>query len=80
MKTNDIKKGMRVILENGWEADVDDNLKGNTRVLKVYGIFTDTGSVYSHDIKYVIVNGKCVEVEHTPAQLKLKKMVEVLMG
>ena len=31
MLTNDIKKGMRILLKNGWYATMADNKKGNIR-------------------------------------------------
>lgn len=82
MKTNELKKGVRVQLRNGWYATIADNMKGNTRLATVEGIFTETGSVYSHDIvraqlapdKFTV--GEWVDVEHTPAQLKLREQVE----
>lgn len=81
MKTNEIKKGMRVVLRNGWEARIEDNLKGNTRLATVYGYVTEMGSVYSHDIVKVYTALNHVEtVEHTPAQLKLMKTVNGLFG
>jgi hypothetical protein len=52
MKTNDLKKGHRVKLANGFMAVIDDNLRGNTRQAVVHGYSTDTGSVYSHDIAW----------------------------
>lgn len=52
MKTNDLKKGMVVQLRNGWFGVIADNKRGNTRMVKVYGDFVETGSVYSHDIAY----------------------------
>ena len=77
MKTNDLKKGTRIMLRNGWEADLWDNMKGNTRVALVYGFETEAGSVYSHDIvRYKDANGVWQMVEHTPAQLKLKKQAD----
>lgn len=90
MKTNDLKKGDRVQLRNGWFATIADNAKGNTRIATVEGFETETGSVYSHDIVKVIhlrvtsdprplvpVN---TLIEHTPAQLKLKATVEGMFG
>ena len=75
MKTNDLKKGMMVVLRNGWEARIEDNRKGNTRLATVYGrygFYTEMGSVYSHDIvSYVDENGFMHDIEHTPAQEKL---------
>ena len=89
MTTNELKKGDRVMLRCGWEADIMDNMKGNTRLAKVYGDFTEIGSVYSHDITHkVVTTEKCFpqttermvlrfeRIEHTPAQEKLRKVVE----
>lgn len=76
MKTNEIKKGMRIKLANGWEADMADNARGNTRMAKVYGLYTEIGSVYSHDIAYVKVGTDWVRVEHTPAQVKMRRMTQ----
>lgn len=81
MKTNDLKKGDRVQLRNGNMATVEDNLKGNTRTLRVEGMFTESGSVYSHDIMLKINPnslGKNEAIEHTPAQLKLRDMVKAM--
>jgi hypothetical protein len=50
LKTNDLKKGAIVRLRNGWLAEIADNKKGNIRLAKVYGIETEYGSVYAHDI------------------------------
>ena len=75
MKTNDIKKGARVHLRNGWQGTMKDNAKGNTRMVEVEGFYTEIGSVYSHDIVAVETPTGLVAVEHTPAQLKLRKLV-----
>lgn len=53
MNTNDIKKGMRVLLQNGWYATMQDSKKGNIRMATVEGIYTETGSIYAWDIKAV---------------------------
>jgi len=50
MKTNDIKKGMVVELNNGWFGIMADNMKGNTRMVDVDGMYREIGSVYAHDI------------------------------
>lgn len=76
VKTNDLKKGARILLANGWYATIADNAKGNTRMATVEGYETETGSVYSHDIKYLInPDGTRVAIEHTPAQNKLRSQV-----
>jgi len=75
MKTNDLKKGTRIRLANGWYATLTDNGKGNIREAEVEGFVKEIGTVYSHDIVSVICNGVITKIEHTPAQLKLKKLV-----
>jgi hypothetical protein len=79
--TNELKKGRRVLLRNGWQADIMDNMKGNTRLAKVYGFETEIGSVYSHDIAQAETLGinsltQWIRVEHTPAQQKLRAKVK----
>jgi hypothetical protein len=76
MKTNDLKKGDRIRLRNGWYGTIADNARGNIRMARVEGFVTETGSVYSHDIVQFIEAGLPIMIEHTPAQLKLRKMVE----
>ena len=76
MLTNELKKGARVKLRNGWTATVMDNGRGNTRVCEVQGIYTEIGSVYAHDIViYYPPTGSSVLVEHTDKQLKLREQV-----
>jgi hypothetical protein len=77
MKTNDLKKGDRVQLRNGWYATVEDNLKGNTRLLTVEGFSKEMGSVYSHDIVLKVnASGINEAIEHTEAQIKLRDAVK----
>lgn len=76
MKTNEIKKGQFFLLANGWRGEMMDNKKGNIRVARVFGYYTEIGSVYAHDIVAVEVGDNLIDVEHTPAQLKLKAQVE----
>jgi len=79
MTTNELKKGVRVLLRNGWEATLADNRKGNTRLATVYGYFTEMGSVYSHDIvSYMTALGDWENVEHTDAQKKCKQMNDAM--
>ena len=74
MLTNDIKKGMRVKLRNGWYATMMDNKKGNTRLCEVEGFCTEIGSVYAWDIEFVYVSEnqliKWETVELTPKQIE----------
>ena len=76
MKTNDLRKGVRVQLRNGWFGTVADNARGNIRMVDVEGIYREIGSVYSHDIFRAQYEGVWQEVEHTPAQLKLCETVK----
>ena len=87
MKTNDIKKGMVIQLDNGWYGIMADNMRGNTRMVSVDGFYREIGSVYSHDIttawpEFILEINEAVEplgaykeVDYTPAQLKLKERV-----
>ena len=71
MKTNDLKKGDRVRLKNGWYATIADNKKGNIRMATVEGYYTETGSIYAWDIESkVMYPGLSEPIELTDAQLK----------
>lgn len=78
VKTNDIKKGMRVKLSNGWYATIQDNAKGNARLATVEGFVTETGSVYAHDIMEVNMADSWVTISHTPQQEKMRQTVKIL--
>ncbi|MCK9382928.1 MAG: hypothetical protein M0P95_17935 [Sulfuritalea sp.] len=58
MKSNDLKKGDLVQLKNGWYALIADNMKGNIRMAEVFGNYTETGSVYVHDIRHKLTEQK----------------------
>jgi hypothetical protein len=74
MFTNELKKGDKVRLNNGWDAKIEDNQRGNTRLATVYGLFTEMGSVYSHDIVFKYnADGSTTKIEYTPAQEKLRQ-------
>lgn len=74
------KKGVRVMLRNGWEADTIGSCRGTTALCRVYGFETECGSVYCHDIvAYKDANGNWQrDVEYTPAQMKCKQMVDAM--
>ena len=85
MKTNEIKKGMKIKVTNlGTPVTgiMMDNLKGDRRLVEVkgseVGMFDEMGSVYSHDIALVEVDEKWITVEHTEKQIKLKRKVAEL--
>lgn len=74
MKTNDIKTGFKIQLDNGWFAIMRDNKKGNIRMAEVHGIYNEMGSIYSHNIKSVLnpVNNQWENIEYTDIQIKMK--------
>jgi hypothetical protein len=78
MLTKEIKKGTRVLLRNGWEAETLESARKTTVLCEVYGFCTECGSVYGHDIVAVIdVDGHRIPVtEWTPGQMKCKAMVQ----
>jgi hypothetical protein len=75
VKSNDIKKGHRILMNNGWYGTMADNKKGNIRVAEIEGFHTETGSVYSHDIVKAEIDGTWRQVLHTAAQEKLRLTV-----
>jgi hypothetical protein len=83
MKTNDLKKGVRIMLKNGWEAELWDNMKGNTRIANVYGFETEASSIYSHDIiaRQDPLTKKWInDIEYTPSQIKCREMNVAIFG
>lgn len=65
-----VRKGTRVILRNGWEAEVLDNLTNRqTRMCKVYGEYTEMGSVYTSDIVQAFIGGQWEMVTHSTKTL-----------
>ena len=87
MKTNDIKKGMKIkSVQLGVTVTgvMMDNMRGNTRLVYTHGsevgMFNETGSVYSHDITMANVAGNWVKIKHTEKQLALKDVVEKTFG
>ena len=80
MKTNELKKGDRIRLRNGWYGTIADNARGNIRIAEVEGFYTETGSVYSHDIALFYPKDDVipVQIEHTPAQIKLRDRVTAM--
>lgn len=78
MKTNDVKKGMRVRLtESGWLGTMMDNKKGNIRDIEVEGVVTEIGSVYAFKIEAVLVDEEWVFVELTDKQIKHRDSISI---
>lgn len=80
MTTNEIKKGTRFRLRNGWEATMEDNRKGNIRMATVEGICTEMGSVYAHDIVSVLVGEAWQPVTTNDKQAKCRALNAALFG
>jgi hypothetical protein len=85
MKTilsNDLKKGDYVLLVNGWQAKIEDNKRGNTRLATVYGTYTEMGSIYVHDIRAKLdPNMNCLTpILLTEKQQKLKNLMTRIVG
>jgi hypothetical protein len=75
--SNDLKKGDMVILHNGWKAKIEDNKKGNIRMATVYGLYTEMGSIYSHDVKGRINDDNSITtVVPTVKQQELRRIME----
>lgn len=80
MLTKEIKKGDRIIMGNGWYGTMKDNGRGITRIAEIEGFYTETGSVYSHDIVAVIKDGNIIPITHSKKELDMKQMVETMFG
>lgn len=81
MKTNQLKAGDCVQLSSGWEAEILDNKKGNIRLARVDGLFSEIGSIYSHDISFLLFKDEegataKVAIQHTAQQKKLKEYID----
>jgi len=81
MTTNELKKGTRIHLKNGWYATLMDNKKGTIRMAEVEGFYTEIGSIYAHDIaEYRDEHGEWHLVEHTKKQKEVEKMNRMIFG
>jgi|GEM_PF-2059767 hypothetical protein len=74
---NDIKKGDVGYQKNGWKFEMMDNKKGNTRLAKVYGIYTEIGSIYATDIDFIIRDGEDIKVDSSQYN-KQKSLIDAL--
>jgi len=80
MKTADIKKGMRILMSNGWEGTMLDNMRGTTRLAEIEGTYTEAGSVYSYDIEMAEVDGVWYKIEYTDKEKKIKALNEAFFA
>jgi len=74
IKTNDIKKGARLLQSNGWFGTMMDNARGTIRMAEVEGFCTEIGSIYMHDViaAQKEKGGDWFAIEHTKDQNKLR--------
>ena len=77
MRTNDIKKGQKIKLHNGWFGVMYDNKKGNIRMAEVNGFHKEIGSIYAWDISHAhdAESDSWVEIELTDSQKKAQENV-----
>jgi hypothetical protein len=83
IKIQELQKGQRVQLDNGWFATLKGKPGNKTTVLaEVEGFFTEIGSVYCHDIVGAEIDGsgRYDSVEHTPKQNKLRASIQDFYG
>lgn len=62
LQISQLEKGMRLKLRSGWEAVVVKKCDGNILTAEVFGGFTETGSIYAHDVVAALVDGQWVQV------------------
>jgi len=80
MYQNDMKKGQKGRLKNGWDFRIEDNKKGNVRMATVYGLHTEMGSIYTKDIAWLdMPDGSTEKLEQTAKQAKKSQQVDTLM-
>lgn len=82
MKTSEIKKGMRILLRNGWQGTMKDNMRGVSRMAEIEGFYTEIGSVYSFDIVAAQTNENepWSYVQYTDKELKTQAMNAAVFG
>ena len=81
MLTKELVKGQRIRLRNGWEAELTRKPGATIAEAKVFGHYTEIGSIYCHDIAYAFdAAGGSYLVEHTPAQVRCRQAHEFAFG
>jgi len=55
-----------------------DNMRGNVRMARVYGLFTELGSIYAKDIDAVKRDNEWIKIELTEKQKKHSEMLKAL--
>lgn len=78
IRTDQLNKGTRIRMRSGWEAIVVKKCDGNTLIAKVFGDFTETGSIYAHDVVAAFIDGKWINVEMTEEQAQFYEQIKYL--
>ena len=74
-KTNDLKKGTKVLLSTGYTAELVDNRRGDRRRVKIEEPIQDEGDIWAYKIvQYCDENGNWHPIVHTKSQLKIKEI------
>lgn len=76
--SNEMKDGDLILQTNGWYGEIVDNMRGNTRIANVHGLFVEAGSIYVWDIDVVCKGGYIYKLKLTPKQEKDKVKVEAM--
>ena len=76
MKPNDIKKGDTIVFTDGSTGVMRDNKRGFIRTVERTTVYPSIGSCYVWDIDAVIIDGKALAVELTPASAAAREIVE----
>lgn len=76
--SNDVKKGARILLSNGWFGTMMDNRRGTIRLAEVEGYCTDIGSVYAHDIAWAKIGDAWCKVVPPKASAALQRQLAAL--
>jgi len=77
---NDIKKGTKLRLKNGWSATMMDNRRGSIRTMRVDGYVTDTGDQYIWKVSQALIDDEWCKLVLTNAQIRQKNRIEAFMG
>lgn len=82
MQTNQIKKGDKIKLHNGWFGVMYDNKKGNIRMAEVDGFHKEIGSIYVWDIShcYDPESATWIEIELTDKQKQAQAIAGRVFG
>jgi hypothetical protein len=76
--SNQIKKGTKLRLKNGWNATMMDNRRGSIRTMEVQGLHTEIGDNYVWEIKSAFIDGQWKTVQLTKNQQEQRDRIKGL--